>query len=1002
MKTRLTISFLFVLTGFLVFSQGSIVKGKVTDAQGEGVYNATVVIFNTQIGAKTDFDGNYELGPISISADREQRQILIRALGYPEQLIDVELLKDQSVQLDFTLGENMLNLEETVVIGYGTTRTKDLTGAATKIKSEDFNETPAATPEQLIQGKVAGVKINSNDGAPGSGSTIRLRGGTSINASNDPLIVVDGVPLDNGGIAGSANALSLINPNEIESFTILKDASATAIYGSRGANGVILITTKGGKGINMDRVHVELDISTTISKIAKYADVLNGDQFRELVQLYGNASQISLLGEDNTDWQRAIYRTGIVNNYNISIYGGIKSLPYRLSAGMRLEDGILRRDELKRHNISLNLNPSFFDDHLTFDIQTKYSRTYSFFADRGAIGAANRFDPTQPLYSGSSEYGGYFEWLQLNGNPSTLAPKNPLGLLTQRNDFSNVDRFIGNFRSRYKFHFLPEMSLVVNGGTDLSEGRGEVSVNSRSAAGFYSNGSFSEYRSQKRNKLLEAYLNYNSSDKIKDLLIDATLGYAYQDWETSTPNNPVYNYNQDSIIFPADPFPFYTANALLSYYGRGIVNYKEKYVFTTSLRTDASSRFSPETRWGLFPSASAAWIISNESFLADVKGINLLKLRFGYGVTGQQDIGSDYPYIPNYQQGTLTAQYYFGGTYYTVLRPDGYDANIKWEQTKSYNLGIDFGILKDRINGSLDLYYKRTDDLLAVVPVMAGTNFTKQILTNVGSMENKGIEFAINTGLVAKKDFRMDAGFNISYNLNKVLSLTQVPDTTSPGIPVGGIAGGIGNFVQIHTVGYPTFSYYVFEQQYDAQGMPIEAGSQAADGSTYTELDAFVDRNNDGVINEEDRYRFENVAPDVFIGLNLEFSYKRWFAGMLLRGELGGYIYNNVHSNAGTFQSVGTLGFLNNISSSYYQEEFEFNTDKQLLSDHYVEKANFLRMDYLNIGYRFKEVLSVSVNVNNVFVLTKYSGLDPEVVGGIDNNIYPRPRFFTLNLNYKF
>ena len=668
MKTRLTISFLFVLTGFLVFSQGSIVKGKVTDAQGEGVYNATVVIFNTQIGAKTDFDGNYELGPISISADREQRQILIRALGYPEQLIDVELLKDQSVQLDFTLGENMLNLEETVVIGYGTTRTKDLTGAATKIKSEDFNETPAATPEQLIQGKVAGVKINSNDGAPGSGSTIRLRGGTSINASNDPLIVVDGVPLDNGGIAGSANALSLINPNEIESFTILKDASATAIYGSRGANGVILITTKGGKGINMDRVHVELDISTTISKIAKYADVLNGDQFRELVQLYGNASQISLLGEDNTDWQRAIYRTGIVNNYNISIYGGIKSLPYRLSAGMRLEDGILRRDELKRHNISLNLNPSFFDDHLTFDIQTKYSRTYSFFADRGAIGAANRFDPTQPLYSGSSEYGGYFEWLQLNGNPSTLAPKNPLGLLTQRNDFSNVDRFIGNFRSRYKFHFLPEMSLVVNGGTDLSEGRGEVSVNSRSAAGFYSNGSFSEYRSQKRNKLLEAYLNYNSSDKIKDLLIDATLGYAYQDWETSTPNNPVYNYNQDSIIFPADPFPFYTANALLSYYGRGIVNYKEKYVFTTSLRTDASSRFSPETRWGLFPSASAAWIISNESFLADVKGINLLKLRFGYGVTGQQDIGSDYPYIPNYQQGTLTAQYYFGGTYYTVLR----------------------------------------------------------------------------------------------------------------------------------------------------------------------------------------------------------------------------------------------------------------------------------------------------------------------------------------------
>ncbi|MFK7786167.1 MAG: SusC/RagA family TonB-linked outer membrane protein, partial [Crocinitomicaceae bacterium] len=840
----------------------------------------------------------------------------------------------------------------------------------------------------------------SNDGAPGSGSTIRLRGGTSINASNDPLIVVDGVPLDNGGIAGAPSALSLINPNDIESFVILKDASATAIYGSRGANGVILITTKTGKGSNLDKVRVNFTASATVSTIAQYGEVLTGDQFRELVNQNGTQAQIDLLGDANTDWQREIYRTGLVQNYNLSVSGGLKKLPYRLSIGTRLEDGVLKRDELNRYNIGLNLNPSFLDNHLMVDVQAKYARTYAFYADRGAIGAANSYDPTKPVTTDSDLYGGYYEWLDNSGNPQTLASKNPVGLLNQRDDFGNVDRFIGNVKLTYKLPFLPQLRATVNAGTDLSEGAGETSVLATSAAGFFSDGSYNQYRSTKRNKLLEAYVNYNSDTLVEDWMFDATLGYAYQDWETSTPAFATLNYDRDSIINPADPNPFYTANALLSFYGRGIVNFKERYVLTATLRRDGSSRFSPETRWGLFPSVSAAWLINEESFLKDFKKLNLLKLRAGYGVTGQQDIGADYPYIPNYQQGTLTAQYYFGGSFYTVLRPDGYDASIKWEETQSYNLGLDFGFLKDRVSGAIDVYYKRTNDLLATVPVMAGTNFTNQILTNVGSMENKGIEIAVNGAAMVKKDFRWEIGANYTYNVNKVLNLTQVADTSSPGIPVGGISGGIGNNVQIHSVGFPTFSFYVYEQQYDAAGLPIEVGADNPNGGTYTDTEAFVDRNEDGVINVEDLYRFQQAAPNAFIGLNMNFEYKRWFAGFSMRSELGGYIYNNVHSNNGTFQNVGTLGFLNNLSDTYYQEEFQTTTDKQLLSDHYLEKADFLRLDYLNIGYRFKKYLTLSFTVNNAFILTNYTGIDPEINGGIDQNIYPRPRFYTVNLSF--
>jgi len=995
------------------FSQGATISGTISDSLGKPIFRANVVLEGKSRGATTDETGKYSITMV----EPGNYTLIFKATEFQSKKQEVSITAGQNIKIDMVLSAVNRQLDEVVIIGYGTTRTSDLTGAATVVNEKNFNQGSVSTPEQLIMGKVAGVKINTNDGAPGSGSTIRLRGGTSINASNDPLIVIDGVPLDNGGIAGAANPLSLINPNDIASFVILKDASATAIYGSRGANGVILITTKKGNGLN-DELKVVLDTKQSLSTIAKYADVLSGDEFRQLVAQNGTQEMIDLLGNANTDWQREVFRNAFVTDNNLSLTGGIKGLPYRLSVGNRIENGILKRDQFNRTSASLNLTPSFLDKHLMLEINFRYVQSRSFFANRGALGAAF-FDPTQNVYNDSlTEFGGYQEWLFDNGTPNTLAPKNPLALLNQREDISNVNRYIGNAKVTYKLPFFPQLKAVVNVGTDRSSGKGNITVPAASAIGFYTQGSYSTYNQSKENRLVEAYLNFNNGEKNSKHLIDLTAGYSYQDWDTYRPSDTTstYNESQDSIIYePSSLFPFYTKNALLSYYGRGIYTFDNKYVINATLRRDGSSRFSPDTRWGLFPSFSVAYIISNENFLKESELINMLKLRAGYGVTGQQDGIGDYSYISNYYEGATTAQYAFGGQFYTVFRPDGFDANLKWETTKSYNIGLDIGLRNDRFSGSIDIYRKETSDLLAVVPVAAGTNFTNQILTNVGSMRNEGIEVSGNFGVIAKKDLRLDVTANATFNRNTVLKLSQISDPNATGIFVGGIAGGIGNTVQLHQINYPTFSYFLYEQIYDVNNNPIESGALIDPNNpslgTYKDTDAFVDRNNDGVINVDDRYIFEKAAPDWFIGMALNLTYKNWFFGMSMRGELGGYIYNNLHSNSGTFQAInGTQGFLNNISSLYYNEEFQNTTDRQLLSDHYLEKADFMRLDYINLGYKFGKLkftgdkigLNASLTVSNVMVITKYSGQDPEVNGGIDNNFYPRPRVYSLNLTFDF
>jgi len=1005
-KSSFLIFSFFLFFSFHIKAQFTL-SGNIIDDNGDAVIGAYIKIPNLNLVSSTNINGDYSIENISTG----ELNIEFSAVGFIKVSKKINVTKD--LFLNIVLKEDIQLLDEAVVIGYGTARTKDLTGSAVAVSEDKFLKGSLATPEQLIMGKVPGLKVTSNDGAPGSGSTLRIRGGTSINASNDPLIVIDGVPVDNGGIAGAANPLSLINPNDIESFVVLKDASASAIYGSRGANGVILITTKKGEG----DLKITVNQKTSLSTIAKYADVLSGDSLRNLVNNNGSANQIELLGDSNynTNWQKEVFRNTIVNDFNIAI----SKKYWRFSYGNRVDNGLLRRDQFVRNNISLNLNPSFFDDQFKLEINNKLVQTSSRFADRGALGAAY-FDPTKPVYSQNEVYGGYFEWTQNNGSPNTLAAKNPVGLIDQKNDLSSVQRYIGNSKLSYNPKFLPQLTLNYNAGFDFSKGEGTVEVLSSSASGYFTEGSFNRYSSNKRNYLSDAYISFNNRTDSNKNYLDVTTGFSYQYWNSNSPNLPVYNQIEDSIIYPAAENPFFTENAIMSFYGRAIYNINDKYVLNATLRRDGSSRFSPEARWGFFPSYSAAWIVSEEKFMSNFSKINYFKIRFGYGVNGQQDGIGDYGYISNYFIGTSTAQYGFDNNFYYVYRPAGFDGNLKWEETRSNNLGVDFGLLNDRISGSLDLYNKVTSDLLATVSVPAGTNFTNQILTNVGGMSNKGIELNLNIGLIQEKDINLSVSANLAYNQNRVTKLSLIEDTSSVGIQVGGIAGGIGNTVQIHSLNNSTFSYLLYEQLYDQNGLPIQVGELASidinndgiidDNDKWQTIHAFNDRDGDGMISPSDKYIINKPIPDLLIGGAINLNYKNWYSSISFRSEIGGYIYNNIHSNTATYQSInGTQGFLSNISSLYYESEVQNISDYQLQSDYYLEKANFFRVDFFNLGYNVGDFLNnkiknldISISAQNLFLLTKYNGLDPEIGGGIDNNIYPRPRIFSLNLNFNF
>jgi len=872
-------------------------------------------------------------------------------------------------------------IEEVVLIGYGKQKKTDLTGSVTAISAKDFNEGSINSPEQLIQGKTSGIQITTNGGAPGSGSTIRIRGGASLNALNDPLIVIDGVPVDTNGISGAANPLALVNPNDIESFSILKDASASAIYGSRASNGVVIITTKRGSSGKFKAAYTT---TTSIYEKMGNIDMLSAEDFRKVVREKATAPYQSLLGNSDTNWQNQIYQTAVGVDNTVALSGGIKGLPYRLSLGYLNQEGIIRTNTIERTTGSLNLNPKFFDKHLDVSFNLKGTYVENRFKDDGAIGSAVVFDPTQSVYDPAfSQYGGYWEWLQTNGDPNTNGTKNPVSMLNQKRDLSYVKRLLGNVQFDYKFHFLPDLRANLNLGYDYSDSNGNTTVLPSAAIAYYNKGTYRSYSQEKKNKLLDFYLNYLKTFESIKSTVDLTAGYSYQDWQRSEPFAPTYR--GDGTLDPSTGNDFFTQNTIISYFGRLNYTFNNKYLLTASLRRDASSRFSEENRVGYFPSVALAWRIDQENFLKDSKTISTLKLRAGWGETGQQEISNnDYPYLARYILSNSGAQYQLGDNFYNTLRAQGYDKNIKWETTSTKNLGLDFGFLNDKISGTLDVYEKESKDLISFVPVPALSNLTNYLLTNVGNMRNRGIEANVNVKAVEREFFKWE------FNVNATHFRSEVTNLNSNQLLINSIGGATGTTIQVHTEGYQPNSFYVYQQVYDNNGKPIEG--------------VYVDRNGDGLVNTDDLYRYKSPAPDVLLGFSSKFNYKNWDLGFTMRASFGNYVYNNVASQYGTEQAVGLNNYLQNIHTSYFDTGFKRT---QLLSDYYVENASFVRMDNINLGYNFPKFIKESKlrifgSVQNAFIITKYSGLDPEVFNGIDNNLYQRPRVYSLGFNFQF
>ena len=957
------------------------VSGYVYDnTVGSGLPGATVTIKGTSTGTGTDLDGKF-----TIDVPSKESILVFSFIGKVSQEISVA----NKTSIEVTLMDDALTLNEVVVVGYGTQKKKDLTGAIVALTENDFVKGNNTTADQLIVGKMAGVQVTSAGGAPGSGSTIRIRGGSSLNASNDPLIVIDGVPIDNSNVSGAANPLNFINPNDIESFNVLKDASAAAIYGSRAANGVIIITTKKGKKGASTRYNFNSRAALAVN--TREVNVLSPAQFTEAVQNFGTTSQQALLGTSATNWQDVIFRNAMTYDNNLSATGSIKNMPYRASVGYLNQDGTLLTSNMQRVSATLGLSPSFMDEHLKLDMNLKYAQTNSRFADEGAIGTAISFDPTQPVYA-NNEFGGYFQWLNPTNNQiEALAPSNPLAMLELRNNLGRLNRTIANVSATYSFHGFEDLKAVVNAGFDRSNTNGTDTVDPLVSAGSFQNGgTVNTYLQNRNNVTFQSYLNYNKD--LGNQIVDVMAGYEYQGFIRENENELVYG----NPAIPAQPNYFKTEYRLAAQFGRVNYNLMDKYLATFTLRRDGTSRFSPENRFGLFPSLALAWNMNEEFGISDT--FSDLKLRLGYGVTGQQDINSgDFPYLPAYTpgQGLL---YQFGNQFVDVLRPNAYDANIKWEETTSTNIGLDFGIRAARISGSLDFYQKNTVDLINEIDAPAGANFSNKVVTNIGSMLNRGVEFNLNYTPVRTAKLNWDVNFNITRNINEITALTRNEDPNFVGVLVGGISGGTGTLGQVHSTGFPRASYFLFQQVYNEDGMPLEA--------------VFVDRNQDGVVSELDRYRTFNPDPRFFMGFSSNLQYKNFDFGFILRSNIGNHVFNNVQSGGSSYASIlGAGNFIFNLNENVQNTGFRNFTRREqiVLSDLFLENASFLRMDNLSFGYDLSNALKnnklqarLGFIVQNVFTVTKYTGLDPEVDGGIDRNIYPRPRTYSLNLNVNF
>lgn len=968
--------FLLWSLAIIVNAQQLTVEGTVLDAEtGETVPGATVLITGTPQGTATDMDGMFTL---EVDASDILR---ISYIGYKTVEVPVEGRTELVIELE----PDVISFDEVVVIGYGQQRKGDLTGSVSNVSSKDFKKGIISTPEQLINGKVSGVQIMSNSGSPTAGSSIRIRGGASLNASNDPLIVLDGVPLEPGGISGNDNNfMSLINPNDIESMTVLKDASSTAIYGSRASNGVILITTK--KGTTGD---LKINFSTThsLQKRTKLADMLSFHEFHNVVGIQGSPEQQALLGGNRTNWNDEIFRVAYGTDNNLSFSGAFKNVPFRASAGFYHQDGILKTDNVKRMTTNLSVSPSFLDDYLNFTVGIKGSLNKNRFANTTAIWGGATYNPTIPVYSGTDEFGGYTEAIDGAGIPVTRAVLNPVGLLNQYKSTSTVSRVIGNFDVDYKMHFLPELKFHATLGYDYAEGQGEVYVPATAAQYYLSNGRDYEYGPEKKeNRLLTTYFNYNNNLEAINSTIDVTAGYDYQYWENTTPFFEELNVKGEVQSSSAATDQ---RHALISYYGR--INYAlaSKYMLTATIRRDGTSRFSEDERWGTFPSVALAWRVSEEPFFRDIDVLSNLKLRGSYGITGQQEGIGNYSYIPVYTISQTGAQYIFGSEAINTYRPEAYVGDLKWETTKAWNFGLDIGFFNNRLSGSVDYYTRQTEDLLATVPSPAGTNFDKNILTNVGNVDSEGLEISVNTVPVNNAAWTWELSFNAAWQKQKIKNLSLIDDAEITNTSVGPTIDSY--YFQVLTEGYEPYMFYVYHQLYDESGKPVEG--------------AYADVNEDGLINSDDLYRYNSPAPDYILGFSTSVRYRDWTLSTNLRANIGNYVYNGMAMNTGAFGTMSYNAYqLNNLHSSYLETGFQ---SRQYLSDYYVENASFLKMDNLTLDYNFGTViwdisLNASAMIQNVFTITEYTGVDPEVPNGMDLSFYPRPRIYSLSLGFQF
>ena len=976
---------MIVTPGASLLAQSDVmVNGQVKSSDdGTPLPGVNVLEKGSTNGTVTDADGKY-----SIKA-QANATLVFSFVGYASQEIPI----GRESLINVTLSPDIATLDEVVIVGYSEVKKSDATGSIAVINSKYFNKGVVNAPQDLLVGKTAGVIVTSNSGAPGNTSTIRIRGGSSLNASNDPLIVIDGVPVSNTNPGGSPNLLAILNPNDIASVTVLKDASAAAIFGSRSSNGVIIITTKrAGASFN-----IEYTSTGTVYTTPRKTDVYSGDEYRALMNQQFNANNaiLSLLGTADTDWQSEIYRTAVGMDHSLNFSGSLyKKLPYRISLGHNNTDGVLRTYNFERTTFGLALDPSLFNDNLKIALNVKGLINNNNFADQAAIGDAISYDPTQPVFNGNTRWRGYTSWTTggINGNSINLAPGNPVARLDLTDNTSLSKRILGNLKLDYVFPFLKSLQATLNLGYDHGETSGHNNIKDSTQWVYLptvAGGRINPYETQSKNELLDFYLSYTKDIKSIKSKLSVLGGYSWSHF---------YNAGSDSTMNQLSEATtrvniYQTEYYLVSFFGRVNYTFNEKYILTGTLRNDATSRFAPEKRWGLFPAVAFAWKINEEEFLSTAKFLSDLKLRVGYGVTGQQDIyGNDYPYIATYSRSDNSSRYPFGDTFYNTLRPDGYDKNIRWEETTTINAGVDFGFFGNVITGSLDLYEKKSNDLIAYIPVAVGTNFTSNLTTNVGSMQNRGLELNLRAEIFSGDKVTWTAGYNISYNRNEItrLNLSNDPDFM---VPLGGIGGTTSGTIQVHKVGYPRSAFYVYQQVYDPEGRPIE--------------DAYVDRNNDGQINTSDLYVLRQPDPRFMMGINSNFGYRNLDFSFSGRVSLDNYVYNNVAANSTYRTLYNSMSYLSNVSKLADETKFT-NALNTRFSDYYIENGSFFRMDNMNVGYTFQDVykdrlkIRVGAGVQNAFIITKYKGIDPEISGGLDNNFFPRTRAFFLNVNVEF